>query len=128
MYEAGEASNRVTVIANLMEFGINKSIMYLQDFMNDDSVGFMKVNKDYISIPSNGQDTRTVMEMYLAGTISYETYIHSLQKQEVIDVPSIEEEIKRIETATFKPEPLVKEPTTNTVDNKIKQDVEDEEE
>ena len=64
----------------------------------------------------NSDDSRVLMEAYLNGVISYDTFIQSLNKMEITDIPSIEEEIYMIENSKFKPQSLVN--NTDTDKNK----------
>ena len=118
-YEASEAANRVTVIANILDFALNKASFITQDYISDtasEPVAVIKVNKDYIAMGGNSDDSRVLMEAYLNGVISYDTFIQSLNKMEITDIPSIEEEIYMIENSKFKPQSLVN--NTDTDKNK----------
>ena len=115
-YEAAESSNRVTVIANIVEYAINKAMDMLVDITNEpSSEGMVLVNKDYNAVAGNTNDLRLLWEMYLGGTLSLGTLLSSLQSYELINIGSAEEEMKRVEKETFEPKP--KESTESALDN-----------
>lgn len=117
-YEAAESSNRVTVIANAIEIGLNKAMEMLADMLNtklDDSARII-VNKDFNAITQNTDNLRLLFETYMSGAISTETFLNSMESFEVIDIGSVDEEIQRINSDTFQPVPRAKE--SNSIVNK----------
>lgn len=134
-YEAAESSNRVTVIANAVEIGLNKAMKMLADMINEtlDPIARVIVNKDFNAITQNTDNLRLVWEVYLGGAMSTETFLKSMESFEVIDIGSVEEEIKRIEQDTFEPESKVtatevNKNSDNRTPNPEEIDKEDEEE
>lgn len=124
-YEAAESSNRVTVIANSVEIGLNKAMVILADMMNIEleEVAKVIVNKDFNAITQNTDNLRLLWEVYLGGALSTETFLNSMEQFETIDIGSVEEEIKRIQADKFKPEPKVDKddsPTDKNMDNRTK--------
>ena len=120
-YEAAESSNRVTVIANAIEIGLNKAMVMIADMMNEevDDTARVIVNKDFNAITQNTDNLRLLWEIYLGGSLSVETFLKSLESFEVIDIGSVEEELKRIEKDQFKPESKVEsKDITQTMDNR----------
>jgi hypothetical protein len=122
-YEAAESSNRVTVIANAVEQGLNQLLVFLADLGNIklDATSKIIVNKDFNAILQSSDSLRLLFEVYLAGAVSIETFLDSLTKFEVIDISSVRDELTRIKADTFVPEPKVK--TTEvapTIDNRTK--------
>lgn len=114
-YEAAEAANRVTVIANAVESGLNRVVAMLADILEvelDDTAQVI-VNKDFNAIAQNNDELRLLWEVYLSGGISISTFLNTLERYEVIDIGSVENEITRIEKETFVPKPRVQ--NTNTV-------------
>ena len=124
-YESAEASNRVTVIANIIEYGLNKSVDMLRDYLNDivsSDLGVIMINKDYNAIASDSGEVRVLWEMYLAGTLSIETLYKSLEQYEMISIGNPSDEVKRVEADSFKPVPKVDNKTVvKPIDNRTKQ-------
>jgi hypothetical protein len=104
-YEAAESSNRVTVIANAVEIGLNKAMAMVADAMNEvlDETARVIVNKDFNAVTQNTDNLRLLWEVYLGGALSVETFLNSLESFEVIDIGSVDSEIKRIEKDKFMP-------------------------
>jgi hypothetical protein len=121
-YEAAESSNRVTVIANLVEIGLNKAMVMMADMLNEemDSLARVIVNKDFNAVTQNTDNLRLLWEIYLGGSLSIETFLKSLESFEVIDIGSVSEEIKRINSDKFSPEPkIAPKETAKSSDNKV---------
>lgn len=110
-YEAAESSNRVTVIANIVEYALNRAMDILCDFVGEpESVGMVIVNKDFNAVSGNTTDLRLLWEMYLGGALSINTLLTSMQQYELINIGSSDEEIKRIESDSFEPESKLEAP------------------
>ena len=119
-YESSESANRVTVIASTVEIGLNRLMQMIADLMNEtvDIAARVIVNKDFNALVANGQDTRLLWEMYLGGALSYQSFMKSMESYELVDIGSVEEEQKRIETETFTPAPRnAPEETITQIDN-----------
>lgn len=124
--EQAESTNRVSVIAYIVEIGLNEMVHMIANLGNIKLNGNEQIilNKDFNYIASDKNSVRLVLEGYLAGTLSYQTYIDSLNKAELIDVVNADEEIRLIENETFKPiskieTEEVKETLPNTDNNTI---------
>lgn len=119
-YEAAESSNRVTVIANAIETGLNEAMLILADMMNlaVDQTAELIVNKDFNAIMQGTDALRLLWEVYLEGGVSTETFLKSLQQFEVIDISSTADEIERILADNFKLKPKVKKIDTTNIDNR----------
>jgi len=104
-YESAEASNRVTVIANIIEYSLNKGVDMLIDYLNEPkpTIGMVTINKDYNALASDSGQVRLLWEMYLGGALSIETLYSSLEQYEMINVGNPSDEVKRIEKDSFKP-------------------------
>jgi hypothetical protein len=104
-YESAEASNRVTVIANIVEYALNKSVDMLIDFVGEPipTLGIITINKDYNAIASDSGEVRLLWEMYLGGALSIETLYSALEQYEMISVGNPSDEVKRVEADTFVP-------------------------
>jgi hypothetical protein len=114
-YEAAESSNRVTVIANIVEYALNRAMDILCDFVGEpESVGVVIVNKDFNAVSGNTTDLRLLWEMYLGGALSINTLLTSMQQYELINIGSSDEEVKRIEQDDFVPESKLE-----TTDDKV---------
>ena len=114
-YEASEASNRVTVIANIVEYAINASLDIVIDMLGEtNNSGGVIINKDYNAIAGSTTDLRLLWEMYLGGSLSLATLLNSMQQFELINIGSVEEEIKKIESEIFVPKP--KEVSSETIE------------
>ena len=118
-YEAAESSNRVTVIANAVEIGLNKTMVMVADAMNEvlDETARVIVNKDFNAITQNTDNLRLLWEVYLGGALSVETFLNSLESFEVIDIGSVDSEIKRIEKDKFTPNSKADESDNSTTKN-----------
>ena len=122
-YEAAESSNRVTVIANAVEIGLNKAMGMVADAMNEtlDDTARVIVNKDFNAITQNTDNLRLLWDVYLGGALSVETFLNSLESFEVIDIGSVDSEIKRIKKDKFSPSSKISESdkaTTKNMDNR----------
>ena len=120
-YEAAESANRVVVIANAIEQGLNKIVQFIADLGNIQLKDEARVivNKDFNAISGQSDDLRLLWEVYLGGALSIETFLDSLSKYEAIDVGNVKDEIKRIESDTFVPKArAIPEETRQTTDNR----------
>jgi len=108
-YEAAESSNRVTVIANALEIGLNKAMTMLMDLLNEVPEGLERiiVNKDYNATLQDTNNMRLLWEMFLGGALSTKTLLASLEQFEMIEIGSVEDEITRIKEDDFIPIPKV---------------------
>lgn len=113
-YEAAESANRVTVIANLVEIGINKAAELMADMIYEklNPETRIVVNKDFNALVTNNDQLRLLWEVYLGGALSVQTFLKSLDSAEVIDIGSVESELAKIEADNF--EPQAKTPPTQT--------------
>lgn len=122
-YEAAESANRVTVIANLLEIGLNEAMVFVADMFNEelDETSRIIVNKDFNALVMNNDQLRLLWEVYLGGALSVETFLKSMDSFEVIDIGSVENELLRIEKDNFKPIPKDKtDVTLKNTDNRTK--------
>lgn len=106
-YEAAESANRVVIIANAVEQALNKMLDYLYDISNieKNENSSIIVNKDFNAVTGNPQDMRLLWEVYLGGGLSIETFLDALSKHEIITIPSVRDEIIKIEQDKFVPKP-----------------------
>jgi hypothetical protein len=121
-YEAAESSNRVTVIANVVEIALNKAVIMLADMANEPmpETARVIVNQDFNAITSANDDLRLLWEIYMGGALSIETFLNSLDSYEVVDIGSVEDELKRIGQDNFTPEPKnMSEESKTAIDNKM---------
>ena len=118
-YEAAESSNRVTVIANAVETGLNKAMIMVADMLNEEvpETATVIVNKDFNAVMQGNDSLRLMWEIYLGGAMSIHTFMKSLESFEIIDIGSVEDEIKRIEKDKFIPVPKVENSDTTATDN-----------
>jgi len=118
-YEAAESANRVTVIANAIEIALNKAMSLIVDVLGEstETTAGVIVNKDFNAITSNSDNIRILWEIYLGGALSIETFLNSMEKFELVDVGSVEEEVSRIQADSFSPISKV-ENTTKKIDNR----------
>lgn len=119
-YEAAESSNRVAVFAQSLEHGLNKMAEMFMNVMNLEFSPEMRilVNKDYNALLNNNDDMRLLWEVYLGGAMSVDTFLTSLEKYEIIDIGSVDDELERIKQDTFKPE-AKGDTTSSTTDNRV---------
>ena len=120
-YEASESANRVVVIANAVELGLNKAIRILADLANIELNVEARaiINKDFNAIQGNSDSVRLLWEVFLQGGLSTETFLDSLSKFELIDIGSVRDELIRIQTDDFKLEPRVNDNSVNNnMDNR----------
>ena len=102
-----EASNRVTAISNAVEVGMIKALALLSEF-NKESVpqdAVFLINKDFNASLMGSDGARVVMESYLLGMVSMETFLQTMSDMELISIDSAKDEMARIENDTFKPVP-----------------------
>ena len=118
-----EASNRVTTIANAVEVGMKEALEILATINLEavpDSATFI-INKDFNAALMGSDGARVVMESYLTGLLSMETFLQTMSNMELIDIDSAKQEIARIEADKFKPEsntPVIEgEDTPPAIDN-----------
>ena len=107
-----EASNRVTAIAGAVEVGM-KGALELLSQINKETVkdtAIFSINKDFNASLMGSDGARVVMESYLIGLLSMETFLQTMADMELINIDSARNEIKRIEADKFKPTPKNPEP------------------
>lgn len=100
-----EASNRVTAIANAVEVGMRGALEILSEINKEkvpETAKFI-INKDFNASLMGSDGARVVMESYLTGMLSMETFLNTMSDMELISIDSAEKEIKRIKADTFKP-------------------------
>ena len=116
-YEAAESANRVTVIASLVEIGLNKAIEFAADMLREELPDDARiiVNKDFNAMIDNSQNMRLLWEVYMGGALSIETLLNSFEQSEIIDIGSVKNEIDRIKKDEF--EPKSKEGSAGTTAN-----------
>jgi len=114
-----EASNRVTAIANAVEVGMKTALVILSEINNEavpEKAAFI-INKDFNAALMGSDGARIVMESYLTGMISMETYLQAMSDMELINIDSAKDEIARIAADNFVPVPKIA-PTEKTVSDK----------
>ncbi len=102
-----EASNRVTTIANAVEVGMVKALELLS-FINKETVpktATFIINKDFNASLMGSDGARVIMESYLLGLVSIDTFLQTMSDMELIAIDSAKEELERIKADTFKPVP-----------------------
>ena len=107
-----EASNRVTEIASAVEVGMKSALAILSEINNEvvpDNSRFI-INKDFNASLMGSDGGRIVMESYLLGLISVETFIQAMSDMELINIDSAKNEIERIKADTFVPVPKTQNP------------------
>jgi hypothetical protein len=116
-----EASNRVMSIAGCVEAGMRDALKILATFNNETvpSTAVFNLNNDFNAMLMGSDGIRVVMESYLLGLVSIETYLKALSEAELIAIDSVKSELDRIEKDTFKPVPKTQ---TNDIkmDNRTK--------
>ena len=115
-----EASNRVTTIANAVEIGMNEALIFLAD-INKETISpetVFVLSKDFNASLMGSDGARVIMESYLMGMISMETFLQTLSDMELISIGTAADEIERIKADKFKPEP--KAPLPDDTDNRTK--------
>ena len=116
-----EASNRVTAISNAVETGMVQALELLS-FINKEKVpknATFIINKDFNAALMGSDGTRIVLESYLMGLVSMETFLQSMSDMELINIDSAKKEMERIKADTFKPVPKVDQGNTGS-DNRTK--------
>ena len=116
-----EASNRVTAIANAVQVGMMGALELLSAINKEkvpEKAKFL-INKDFNASLMGSDGARVVMESYLIGLLSMETFLQTMADMELINIDSAKKEIARIEADKFKPEPKNPEPTDG-MDNRTK--------
>jgi len=102
-----EASNRVTTIANATEVGMREALTLLAELSKEnvpDTATFI-INKDFNAALMGSDGARVVMESYLLGLLSMQTFLQTMADMELINIESATKEIELIEADKFKPEP-----------------------
>lgn len=102
-----EASNRVTAIATSVQVGM-KNALALLSFINKEVVpdtATFTINKDFNASLMGSDGARVVMESYLLGLLSMDTFLQTLSDMELINIDSAKKEIDRIKADNFKPTP-----------------------
>lgn len=115
-----EASNRVTAIANAVEVGMKEALIILSEINMEqvpEKASFI-INKDFNASLMGSDGARVVMESYLLGLLSTQTFLQTLSDMELINIESAAKEIKRIEADNFKPTPKQNGNLPNGTDNR----------
>ncbi len=104
-----EASDRVSNLASAVETGMQDALLILSTFTNEkvaDNAVFL-LSKDFNAALSGTDGTRVVMESYLQGLVSIDTFLQSLSDAELISIESTQKELALIKADTFKPVPKI---------------------
>jgi hypothetical protein len=117
-----EAANRVTSIAMAVETGMKEALTLLSAISKETvpSDAVFLINKDFNASLMGSDGARVVMESYLLGMLSMETFLQTLSDMELINIDSATKEIERIASDTFKPTP--KQPQQQPQDGVQQQD------
>ena len=116
-----EASNRVTTIATAVQIGMIEALEILSD-INKESVpseAVFQINKDFNASLMGSDGARVVLESYLLGLVSTETFLQTLADMELIDIGSAADEIARIKEDEFTPVPKT-QTLLGSTDNRLK--------
>ncbi len=116
-----EASNRVTTIATAIEIGMVGALDMLA-FLSNETIpedARFNLSKDFNASLMGSDGARIVLESYLLGLVSTETFLNTLNEMELIDIGSAADEMLRIKEDTFKPMPKTMELSGGT-DNRLK--------
>ncbi len=122
-----EASNRVTSISSAVETGMKEALSLLST-VNKETVpanAVFLINKDFNASLMGSDGARVVLESYLMGLISVETFLQTLSDMELINIDSAKQELERVKADTFQPEsnaPEVEDtdPVSDKTDNRLK--------
>jgi hypothetical protein len=118
-----EASNRVTVIASIVEDGMKRALEVLSEACLEqvpDDATFL-INKDFNSALMGSDGARVVMEQYLSGLLSTETFLQAMADMELINIGSAADEIMKIQNDEFRPTPRINpNESVVTQDNRTK--------
>lgn len=101
-----EASNRVTTIATAVEVGMKEALELLSLLSMEkvpDNATYI-INKDFNAALMGSDGARVVMESYLSGLLSMETFLNTMSDMELISIESATKEIERIKADNFVPE------------------------
>lgn len=102
-----EASNRVTVIASVVEVGMKRALAVLSGACKEtvpEKANFI-INKDFNSALMGSDGARVVFEQYMTGLLSTETFLQAMSDFELINIGTAADEIIRIKKDEFKPKP-----------------------
>lgn len=102
-----EASNRVTVIASVVEIGMKNALKLLSDACKENvptEANFI-INKDFNSALMGSDGARIVLEQYIMGLLSTETFLQAMADFELINIGSAADEILKIKKDDFEPKP-----------------------
>ena len=83
--------------ATLVEDGLNKCLEIMGEYENIDSVGLIKINRDYISSKLSEGQISQLRDDFVNGAISHELYLKTLVKGEIYDLTDdeIDEQVER---------------------------------
>ena len=121
-YEAAESSNRVTMIAVIIEAALNQAVAMMADMANItvSPDARIRINKDFNGVTQDPNALRLLWEVYLSGGLSIETFLKSLESYEVIDIGSVDNELERIKNDTFAPHQRdIGQQTAKQMDNNL---------
>ena len=121
-YEAAESSNRVTMIAVIIEAALNQAVAMMSDMANIpvSADARIRINKDFNGVTQDPNALRLLWEVYLSGGLSIETFLKSLESYEVIDIGSVDNELERIKNDTFAPHQRdISQQTAKQMDNNL---------
>jgi hypothetical protein len=102
-----EASDRVSGIAVAVEIAMNEALRILSRFNNEKPPkdSSFVLSKDFNAVLSGTDGQRLLMESYLQGLISIETYLQALSDAELIQIESTKKELEKIKADNFRPVP-----------------------
>lgn len=116
-----EASNRVSTISSAVETGMKEALVILSEFNLEkvpDNATF-KLSRDFNASLMGNDGMRVVLESYMMGLMSIETFLTTMSDMELISIESAEKEIERIKKDNFEPTPNIKD-AEPTQDNRTK--------
>ncbi len=102
-YMQAESSNRITTIATAVEAAVNRALIILSDIYKERVPEGSRViiAKDFNPFFQGPDAARVLLESYLMGLLSTETFLKSLNDMELINIGSAADEIIRIKNDTF---------------------------
>lgn len=100
-------------VVNAVESGIQQSLTHYNFWMGSEQDAEFEMNRDFSGRVLTAPEMKSLMDLYLAGTISQETFLENLFEGEI--APEVQEEMTRLEADESKQEEESQEERDNAL-------------
>ena len=100
--DRSQGDSTMQVVAQQMQDMIDNSLIFHAQYLGNNSAGSSFVNRDFLAARLDPQEIGSLLQLYMAGTITQETLLKQLHEGEVLgDEFDVEEELEATQQASL---------------------------